>query len=158
MGNMKEVIPRLIPFFNKECPLQYNQMFGHELAHCIEIVHRGQPERLKLENFGWPIGVFGHTPKTATFECRVFALQYLLEEELLGNQSNDLLNLENVNLVLSTPRSGFIWKSDADRVVWLKNRRPDYYICNFMKDYRPNFKSLLNTTVDYIVDECAELV
>ena len=47
---------------------------------------------------------------------------------------------------------------DADRIAWLKESKPDHRICNFMAEYRPNFKSLLNTTVDYIVDECAELV
>jgi len=154
---MEESIPRLIPFL-KGYSQQYNQMFGHELAHSLEMVHRGQIERLKLQNHGWKIGEFGHTPKSATFECRVFALQYLIEESFLGHPCNDLLNLENVSLVLSTQRSNFIWKSDNDRIAWVKERKPEYRICDDMAMYRPIFKSLLDTTVDYIVDECAELV
>jgi len=154
---MEEAIPRLIPFL-KPYSGEYAQMFGHEFAHAMEFVHRGQIQRLKLVNYGWPIGEFGHTPKTATTECRVFALQFLFEEAILGHQSHDLLNMENVCLVLSTVRSNFIWKSDTDRIAWLKDQKPDHRICNFMAEFRPNFKLLLDTTVDYIVDECSDLL
>ncbi len=94
-------------------------MFGHELAHSMEIVYRGQARRLRLQNYGWPIGEFGHTIKTINIECRVFALQYLLEEALLGHQCHDLLNLENACITLSSTYP-FIWKSLDDRAVWLK--------------------------------------
>jgi len=159
MGNMEKAIPKLIPFLSipADQPYMYNQMFGHELAHSMEIVHRGQAKRLRLQNYGWPIGEFGHTIKTINIECRVFALQYLFEEAVLGHQCHDLLNLENACITLSSTYP-FIWKSLDDRKSWLKESRPDYRICSYMNDHRPNFKSLLDTTVDYIVDKCPDLL
>jgi len=133
-------------------------MFGHELAHSMEMVNRGQEKRLKLQNYGWAIGQFGHTAKTATIECRVFALQYLFEEAAFGHQCADILSLKNASMFLSIARSKSVWKSEDECKVWVKERKPEYRILDFMEEHRPNFKSLLDKTVDYIVDECAELV
>lgn len=157
MSDMEKVIPQLIPFMNRTSIWSYNQMLGHELAHSMELVHRGQHERLKLDNHGWVIGKFGHTPKTATAECRVFALQYLFEEACLGHQSDDALCLQMSSQALSSKHKMF-WPDLEHRKAWLAESSVEHRILGFMEEHRPTFRGLLDETIDYIVDECANYI
>lgn len=135
----------------------YDSLFGHELAHCIEIASRGQFERLKLENFGWPVNKVGwFTPGAATAECKVFAIQYLLEELFIGKMDRGGgLCIDMVDPFMRFDRT---WVSLAGRRVWLAEKGPKQRIEEYMAQYRPNIRQMLDTTTNYIVDNCAELV
>lgn len=135
----------------------YDSLFGHELAHCVEIANRGQIERLKLENFGWPVNKVGwFTPGAATAECKVFAIQYLLEELFIGKM--DRCGGLCIDMVDPFIRFDRTWVDLAGRRVWLAEKGPKQRIEEYMAQYRPNIRQMLDTTTNYIVDNCAELV
>lgn len=135
----------------------YDSLFGHELAHCVEIANRGQFERLKLENFGWPVNKVGwFTAGGATAECKVFAIQYLLEELFIGKlDRNGGLSIDMVDPFIRYERT---WTDKAACQGWLAEKGPKQRIEEYMDQYRPNIRQMLNTTTNYIVDNCAELV
>lgn len=155
---MKVAVPRLCSFMTTTSYIsEYDQMFGHELAHALELVDRGQEHRLKLDNFGWKKNLLGHTYASATIECKVFALQYLFETVIYGRPRRDILDIDGASCFISAPLR-LSWKNMDDRARWLTEGAAKERILNFMEEYKPKFNQLLNTTVNYIVDECAEFI
>ena len=152
---MRKHIPCLVPFMTNCLYKTYDAMFGHELAHCVELVHRGQIERLSLQNFGWPINEVGNfATKTANNECRVFAIQYILEEMFTGRiNTNDILGINSVDLFIRSPR---MWKDSTENYIWVNERSPFERIRDGIREFQPIIKPLLDTTVDYIVDKTGE--
>lgn len=165
---MREHIPRLLPFIyathiTTKVPAhvysgkEYDPLFAHELAHVIEIFERGQVERLKMENLGWPMNNFStFTAKAATAECKVFAMQWLMEEMFTGKiDGNDILGLDSVVTLLNSPR---FWTRKDQFHEWASTRGVRDRLLDAVEEYKPKMKTLLTTTVDYMVDECAEFL
>lgn len=164
---VREHMPRLVPFMEgpkKPSPIypplagkRFDPMFAHELAHVMEIFERGQVERLKQQNLGWPMNNFGtFTAKSATTECKVFAMQWILEEMITGRlDGNDLLSFDCVVSFLNTPR---FWSKKEEFHGWASARGPAHRLQDAVAEYRPKTKKLLDATVNYMVDECAEFL
>lgn len=154
---MREHIPRLIPFMRDKSGnrREFDPMFAHELAHAMEIFERGQVERLKMQNLGWPMNNFGtFTAKSASTECKVFAMQWVLEEMFTGKLSRDhLLDFNSVALFMNGPR---FWSKKDEFHGWASERSPALRLQDAVAEYKPKTKELLTATVDYMVDECAE--
>ncbi len=167
LDGVREHAPRLVPFmdeskktkewFAQQSPKRYDPLFGHELGHVMEIFERGEVERLKKENLGWPMNNFGtFTAKAATAECKVFAMQWLLEELFTGKiDHNNELGFEVVALFMNGPR---FWSRKDQFHEWASSRNPVDRLQDAMDEYRPKIKSLLDATVNYMVDECAEFL
>ena len=167
LDGILEHVPRLVPFmvdqgpqknvWRQTVPCQYDAMFGHELGHIMEIFERGAAERLKQENLGWPMNNFAtFTAKAATAECKVFAMQWLLEELFTGKiDHTDILNPENVATVLGCPK---FWTRKEQFHEWASSRSVADRLQDAMDEYRPKVKTLLDATVNYMVDECAEFL
>lgn len=150
--------PRLVPFMAQP---RWNtgvaQLFYHELAHCIEMMDRGQIQRLSLQNFGWPTNKIGdHRVASANAECRVFAIQYLLEELFIGQPvEHDFLSIYSASLFMGTEK---IWVDRMECRRWKAEQSAKDRMEAYMTYYRPNIKKMLDTTVDYMVDNCAEFM
>jgi hypothetical protein len=170
MPGIHEHIPKLLPFMEKHVKptwvmqrqphlyrYTWDPMFGHELAHVMEIFERGQVHRLKQENLGWPMGNFGtFTAKAASTECKVFAMQWLLEEMLTGKiDGSDILGFEAVALFMNSPR---FWSKKDEFHGWASERSPAHRLQDAVREYKSRVKDLLGATVDYMVDECAEFL
>lgn len=158
-NGMREHMPNLISFLKNRygTRTKFDPMFAHELAHVMEIFERGQIHRLKLPNLGWPADNFStFTAKSASIECKVFAMQWILEEMFTGSlNSDDLLSFNSVALFLNSPR---FWSKKDEFHGWASERSPAHRLQDAVREYKPKTKELLNATVDYMVDECAEFL
>jgi len=151
-----ERLPRLVPFMDTKLRrTEFNALFAHELAHVMEIFERGQIHRLKLQNLGWPVNNIGtFTAKAASAECKVFAMQWLLEEHLTGKLcEGSLLDFQSVALFLNSPR---FWSKKDEFHGWASTRSPAQRLQDEVRNYRPVVVELLDATVNYMIEECAE--
>jgi len=165
---MRQHIPRLLPFMVDSEPTSkdgyrhlvstsYDPLFAHELGHVMEIFERGQVERLKLPNLGWPPNNFStFTAKSATTECKVFAMQWIMEEMFTGKvNENDILGFDRVASFMSCPR---FWSKKEQFHGWVTERSVANRLKDAIKEYQPKTKALLDATINYMVDECAEFL
>lgn len=132
-------------------------LYLHEFGHLLEMVDREQPERLKIENFGWPVNKVGwFNPVAAEAECRTVAYSFLIAEYLFGDAKE--LDFLGVDMMSSLIGSKAHWTEPGKHAAWMAECKPADRINQHIEEYRPKFKELLDKTVDVIVDECAELV
>ena len=125
----------------------------HELAHCIELVDRGQIHRLKLDNFGWPIGEVGYFNfSSATSECKVFAIQYLLEIMFFGKVLGD--DILSIRCASEFIQADIFWKNQDALQKWKDECNAFNRISKYMEYYEPCLILLLDTTIKYIAREC----
>ena len=157
---IRERLPKLYPLTKQdgEDDKRRNYMlYLHEFGHLIEMVDRGQPERLKIENFGWPVNKVGwFSPVAAEAECRVTAYSHLLAEYLFGDAKE--LYMLGADMMSHLIGSKQHWVEPGKYAAWIAECAPIHRINKHIEEYRPKFKELLDKTVDVIVDECAELV
>lgn len=156
----RERLPKLYPLTKQggEDNVRRNYMlYLHEFAHLIEIVDRGQPERLKIENLGWPVNKVGwFSPAAAEAECKVTAYSHLLAEFLFGDAKElDFLGIDMMACLIGSKTH---WVEPGKHAAWMAECSPIHRITKHIEEYRPKFKELLDKTVDVIVDECLELV
>lgn len=158
-------IPKFMQFVDEPYQRFYpdggriGEMFFHEMAHCMELVQRGQIHRLAIQNFGWPKDKVGYfNAASAEAECRVVALAILLELHLTGNvdSGSTINNADTFALFIESPQT---WNGKAnDMQNWRFGRGAKVRINENMNEYRGSVGRLLQATVDYIVDHCAEHV
>lgn len=157
---IREHLPKLYPLTKQdgEDNVRRNYMlYLHEFGHLIEMVSRGQPQRLKLNNFGWPTNKVGwFNPVSAEAECRTVAYSHLLAEYLFGDAKElDLLSADTMACLIGSKAH---WTEKEKHTGWVAECKPVDRINKHIEEYRPEFKELLDKTVDYINNECAELV
>lgn len=117
------------------------EMFCHELAHCMDLFAKGRPESLLLENFGWPrITASKWSLKMAENECRVFTYQWLLQKELGYSIYHGLLDPLSVSHFLEQ----MVHRTHSKQ-YFLELYGP------LREDLGSTFKETLNKTIDYIV-------
>lgn len=141
--------------------------FVHELAHCIDMVCiRNQPERLMLQNFGWPLEidldgneqsqtVVSFTKKAATNECNVLALQELLMDKFNVESNEKWPTAVDFSQVL---QGKLFWKNPDHSTEWTTEKPAMDRITENMELYRPHIDEMLQKTVDYICDNCVNLL
>jgi hypothetical protein len=116
-------------------------MFCHEFAHCMDLVSKGQEQRLLLENFGWPrLSSDKWTVNMAKNESRVFTFQWLLQEELGYSSKSGILSPESVAIFLKQMTRHEM--GTGDFLVLFENLR---------KDLNPYWREVAEKTVNYLV-------
>lgn len=117
------------------------EMFCHELGHCLDLVSRGQEYKLEIDNFGWPRVTPGKwSVKMAENECRVFTYQWLLQEAIGHNPKSGILC---PGMTCKFLQSTVRYERDSNHFFEL------FGACK--EELTPNFKEMLNKTVNYIV-------
>lgn len=147
--------PKLKPFMVEYDTRMYGlkgdpEMTFHELGHCMDVMYRGKPEKMKEEDFGYPrtkhIQLMG--VPAVIVETRVFAFQFLLHEVLGVERTKDSILSPGAVEIFLEATSG----KPNSRQEWL-----DRIYAN-MDLHRPTVLALADKTVEYIVTECAEYI
>jgi hypothetical protein len=117
------------------------EMFCHEVAHCMERMRSGKAESLLVNDFGWgPVQNKGWSKRMAENEALVFALQWLLLEELGYTRRIGILNPDTTSFFLKAMTDN---KIDSQYFLELYTKLDE--------ELKPVWKDLFYETLDYLV-------
>ncbi len=117
------------------------ELFCHEIAHCMDLTSKGKEHLLLLDNFGWARITRGKwTARMAENEYRVFSYQWMLQKELGYSSHVGLLTPTNVPTFLQHMTNRELSEDHFQR---MHN--------SVGEEIKPTFYETLNRTINYIV-------